>query len=135
MYDHILVPISFDEERDTKGALAVAERLASTEAEITVLHVIEEVPTYVATYMPEGYRADALKHVEARVKAFADGHHMARGVVVEGHSGRTILDYARGKNVDCIVIASHRPGMQDMLLGSTATHVVRHAHCAVHVLR
>jgi nucleotide-binding universal stress UspA family protein len=33
------------------------------------------------------------------------------------------------------VIASHRPGMADLLIGSTAAQVVRHAPCAVHVLR
>lgn len=60
---------------------------------------------------------------------------MPSGVVVEGHSGRTILDYAEETGSDLIVIASHRPGMGDMLMGSTATQVVRHAKCAVHVLR
>jgi len=59
----------------------------------------------------------------------------ARGVVVDGHSGRTILDYAADAGSDLIVIASHRPGMGDLLMGSTATQVVRHAKCAVHVLR
>jgi nucleotide-binding universal stress UspA family protein len=58
-----------------------------------------------------------------------------QAVLVEGHSGRTILDWADKHGVDCIIIASHRPGMQDLLLGSTATTVVRHARCAVHVIR
>ena len=56
-------------------------------------------------------------------------------LVVDGHSGRTILDYAADAGSDLIVIASHRPGMGDLLMGSTATQVVRHAKCAVHVLR
>jgi len=55
--------------------------------------------------------------------------------IVEGHSGRTILDYAENHQADCIVVASHRPGLQDYLLGSTAARVVRHASCAVHVVR
>ena len=38
-------------------------------------------------------------------------------------------------DTDCVVIASHRPGLQDYLLGSTAARVVRHAACSVHVLR
>jgi nucleotide-binding universal stress UspA family protein len=56
-------------------------------------------------------------------------------VVIEGHSGRSILDHAAENDVDCIIIASHRPGMQDYFLGSTAAQVVRHATCAVHVVR
>ena len=42
--------------------------------------------------------------------------------------------YNRAK-ADCIVIGSHKPGLIDYLLGSTAARVVRHAPCAVHVLR
>ena len=56
-------------------------------------------------------------------------------VVVDGHSARTILDYAEEHGVDCIVMASHRPDITDYFLGSTAARVVRHAACAVHVLR
>jgi len=37
--------------------------------------------------------------------------------------------------VDLIVIASHRPGLKDYFLGSTAGRVVRHSPCAVHVIR
>ena len=55
--------------------------------------------------------------------------------MIEGHSGRSILDWAEENGPDLIIIASHRPGMQDLLLGSTASQVVRHARCAVHVVR
>lgn len=56
-------------------------------------------------------------------------------VVIEGHAGHTIVDYAAKNGVDCIVVASHRPGFQDYFLGSTAARVVRHAPCSVHVVR
>ncbi|WP_371932559.1 universal stress protein [Pararhizobium sp. IMCC21322] len=46
-----------------------------------------------------------------------------------------MVEYAESNGVDCIIIASHRPGLQDYFLGSTAARVVRHAHCAVHVIR
>ncbi len=55
--------------------------------------------------------------------------------VVTGHAGNTIVDYAAEHEVDCIVIASHKPGLQDYFLGSTAARVVRHSPCAVHVIR
>jgi nucleotide-binding universal stress UspA family protein len=55
--------------------------------------------------------------------------------MLKGHIGRTIADYAAEAAVDCIVIGSHRPGLTDYFLGSTAARVVRHAPCAVHVLR
>ena len=56
-------------------------------------------------------------------------------VVVYGHAGTSILEYAEEHGCDCIVIASHRPGLGDYLLGSTAARVVRHAACSVHVMR
>jgi len=46
-----------------------------------------------------------------------------------------ILEMAKAKNVDLIVIASHKPGIADYLLGSVAAGVVRHAKCSVHVMR
>ena len=59
----------------------------------------------------------------------------ARVVVIDGPTGRSITNWADETGVDCIVIPSHRPVMSDILLGSTAAWVVRHAHCAVHVIR
>jgi nucleotide-binding universal stress UspA family protein len=47
----------------------------------------------------------------------------------------TILETAKEIGADLIVIASHRPGLQDYFLGSTAARVVRHAECAVLVDR
>ena len=52
-----------------------------------------------------------------------------------GHAYNTILDEAEKSGADLIIIASHRPGLQDYLLGSTAAKVVRHANCSVLVVR
>jgi nucleotide-binding universal stress UspA family protein len=97
--------------------------------------VIEQVPAYASSYLPAGYQNEARTAVEARLSEMAGTLPDASAHVVEGHSGRTILDWAESHSPDCIVIASHRPGMQDLLLGSTAAKVVRHATCAVHVIR
>jgi nucleotide-binding universal stress UspA family protein len=58
-----------------------------------------------------------------------------KALTVQGHSGRTIVDTATTLKVDCIVLGSHKPGLIDYLLGSTAARVVQHAPCAVHVAR
>jgi nucleotide-binding universal stress UspA family protein len=135
MYAHILVPVSFDQDRDSKGALRAAQLLAGETGRISLLHVIEQVPSYAISYLPQGYANEARKAVEAELAEIASTLPNASAHVVEGHSGRTILDWAEAHEPDCIVIASHRPGMQDLLLGSTAAKVVRHAPCAVHVIR
>lgn len=135
MYMNILVPVSFDQERDAGQALQVAQKLAGPGARITLFHVMEHIPAYALSYMSQEYLDDARKAIDVELGKMAERLENGAAVVVEGHSGRTILDWSEENGVDCIVIASHRPGMQDYLLGSTAAHVVRHAGCSVHVVR
>ena len=59
----------------------------------------------------------------------------AKSVMIKGHSGRSIVQYAKDHEIDCIVMSSHQPGLEHFFLGSTADRVVRHATCAVHVIR
>jgi universal stress protein F len=135
MYNSILVPISFDAERDMTGSLKLARLLASPEAKITLLHVMEHIPAYAISYLPVDYIDEARNAIKIELDELAATVPGAHGVVIEGHSGRSILDWADTNKPDLIIIASHRPGMQDLLLGSTASQVVRHAACAVHVVR
>ncbi|MFP7672610.1 universal stress protein [Marivita sp. S0852] len=135
MYSNILVPIALDNEDDrTAHAISVAKKLADDGARITLLHVVESVPSYAISYISSDILDATRTGIEKEMERLAaDAGAVAK--VIEGHSGRSILDYAEEHGPDLIVIASHRPGMQTLLLGSTATHVVRHARCAVHVLR
>lgn len=135
MYHDILVPISFDAERDTTAPLKLAKLLATPEARITLLHVVEHIPAYALSYMPADYLSAARKAVMDELSDMAATLPNGHAEVIEGHSGRSILDWAEANSPDLIIIASHRPGMQDLLLGSTASQVVRHAGCAVHVVR
>ncbi len=135
MYQNILIPVSFDEDRDFDRALKIAQQLAAPGARITVFHVTEAFPTYVADFVPPDAWQDRKEAANRRVNELAEQVTGAQGVVVDGTSGRTITDWARDKGADLIVIASHRPQMSDLLLGSTAAWVVRHADCCVHVIR
>ncbi len=135
MYKNILVPISFETERDAEGALAIAQALRAEGGAITCLHVMEHLPKYATDYLPEGHLERQKADISKKLKALAESVGNATAVVIEGHSSRSILDHANRNDSDLIIIASHQPGMQDYLLGSTAAKVVRHAKCAVHVLR
>lgn len=135
MYKNILVPISFDEDRDSSRSIEIAKALESQGGKVTLLHVMEEVPGYAATYMPEGYLENSRKGLEEELGEIAAQIPGGVAKVISGHSGNSILDFAEDNANDLIIIASHRPGMQDYFLGSTAHHVVRHAKCAVHVVR
>ncbi|MDN5844807.1 MAG: universal stress protein [Candidatus Nitrosocosmicus sp.] len=54
----------------------------------------------------------------------------------ETSAASTIVDYAESKNVDLLVIGSKgRTGLKKMLVGSTASEVVKYSHCPVIVVR
>ncbi|MBT2129871.1 universal stress protein [Aliiroseovarius lamellibrachiae] len=135
MYKNILVPIALDHGRDSNQSLKIAKVLADEGAKITALHVMEEVPSYVAQYLPVGQIEDNAQQLEERLKGELDGIEGVTAKVVSGHAGHAIVEYATHHDVDCIVVASHRPGLTDFFLGSTAARVVRHAPCCVHVSR
>lgn len=135
MYKNIMVPISFDEAHEGARALKVAKSLADKGARITLVHVIEHVPAYAISYMPLDYVEEARNAIAARLEELSGGLENGAGVLVEGHAGRTIVDWAEENEIDCIILASHRPGAADLVLGSTAARVVRHATCSVHVVR
>lgn len=135
MYTNILVPVSFDTERDAQGALDVAQTLRAEGGQITCLHVMELLPQYATEYLPADHLQSARAEILSSMNKMTDGIENATSLVIDGHSARSILAHADNNDVDLIIIASHRPGLQDYLLGSTAAKVVRHAKCAVHVLR
>lgn len=135
MYSNILIPVSFDENRDVNGAINVAKALSSDGTRITFMHVIESMPTYVADFIPPEAWQERREAAKEKVLGLAETVNNAHGIVIDGTSGRTITSWATDNGVDLIVIPSHRPQVSDVILGSTAAWVVRHANCCVHVVR
>ena len=133
MYSHVLLPLTSDHGPNAEAAMRAARLLAGTDGKISALTVIEGIPPMVATELPAGMLERQRQAILDSLKDYVGGDMEAH--VISGHAARTILDFANDRQVDCIVIASHDPGVQDYFLGSTAARVVRHAHCAVHVVR
>ena len=54
-----------------------------------------------------------------------------------GHGSvyREILRIAQEEQVDLILMAAHRPGIRDHLIGPKAARVVSHSRCSVLVVR
>lgn len=136
MYSHILVPVALDESHDHKQAIEVARDLLAEDGRLTLLHVVEQIPTYAMAQFPPEILTKGRKSLEERMEALnASTEGPAEAEVIDGPPGPSIVDYAVDKNVDCIVMRSHKPELADYLLGSTAGRVVRHAPCSVHVVR
>jgi len=135
MYSNIIVPLAFDEDHNPDTALNVARTLASDGARVTLVHVMADVPGYAISYMPEGYGVELRKTLQEQLDSLAAEFEAGAGVIRQGNAANEILDLAEEIKADCIIIASHRPGFGDYLIGSTAARVVRHAPCSVMVLR
>ncbi|NNE52793.1 MAG: universal stress protein [Sulfitobacter sp.] len=134
MYKKILVPMALDHGLSPQ-TLEVARTLLSEGGEIIALHVYEAPSGSVSAYLDEEMVSAGYAKAEKRLTEKLEGAEGVTPVLIKGHSARTIIDFAHSNGVDCIVIGSHRPGLSDYFLGSTAARVTRFAKCAVHVLR
>ncbi len=135
MYKTILVPIATDHSDHTQTALKVARKLLDEGGTIIAVHAIEPIPSYVSQYLPPDQESSAHIQAEEVLRQETGGAEDIEHALIHGSAGHAITDYAARRGADLIVIASHKPGLQDYLLGSTAGRVVRHADCAVHVVR
>jgi universal stress protein A len=139
---HFLVPIDLSEYADQ--ALAYAIRLASTlEAHMTLLHVMQPLPmagvdmgvTLPATYLQE-VEAEVQRSMEAALARVTAAGLIGECVVLYGVPFQEIVDTAKARQVDLIILGTHgRTGLLHVLLGSVAEKVVRLAPCSVLVVR
>ncbi|MEE2946556.1 MAG: universal stress protein [Pseudomonadota bacterium] len=134
MYNHILIPVAPGHGAECSESVDAAQRLLAAGGRISVFSVLEELPSYVASYLSEKKIEESANEVTTELKneIALDGVDVN---AVSGHPTNSILTWAEKHQVDCIVMSSHRPGLSDLLLGSTAARVVRHAQCSVVVLR
>ena len=141
MYKEILLPVDLDNEATWKKALAAA--VALCQAFGANLHVMTVVPDFgmsiVSQYFPKDFEKKALTTAKADLQAFANKH-VPGGVKVQhtvahGTIYEEVLNTAKKIKADLIVMGSHRPELQDYLLGPNAARVVRHAPVSVLVVR
>jgi nucleotide-binding universal stress UspA family protein len=138
----ILVPTDFS--APSKQAIAYAFELAQTlGATLVLLHVIEELPSYIGFLPPEETRKD-LEDLAGRARLdlaqvapqAQDGKIEVTCQAVVGAPAPKIIEVAQEMKADMIVIATHgRTGFRHFVMGSVAEHVVRIALCPVLTIR
>lgn len=132
----VIVPVALAQVEKAKAMLDVARQLGGEDGNIVLVTVIEDVPGYIAAELPTGLLENAAEEARGELRALARNAGLELAVEVrKGNPANAILAVADERKADVIVIASHRPGLQDYFLGSTAARVVRHAKCSVHVIR
>ncbi len=143
MYSHLLVPLDGSERAER--AVTVAERIArSNGSRITLLQVISLPLPIGAPYDTAALSAYSIEQSEAEASNYLTrvaGWPLLSGVQVEtavvtGAPALAILDVAREKGTDLIVIGSHgRTGASRWVLGSVAEHIARQSPVPVLLLR
>lgn len=144
-FTRILVATDFS--LDSDGAVAYALALAKTiPASIHLLHVVDN-PLAAGVWSSDVYTAEiaglqinlvreAEKQLRAGVRTLDRPGITITTEVRTGRPGRTIVDCARDRECDLVVVGSHgRTGVAHLIMGSVAEHVVRHAPCPVLVIR
>lgn len=138
---NIFVPVDF--HKHTDGLVAFAINITNKlEGKITFLHVAESVAggggdypdAYPATFsaVNDELFAQAQRNMTALVERSKDACPGCSGVVVKGDVVETLVEYAKDKNCDMIIIGTHGyKGIQKILLGSVADRVLKRAPCPI----
>lgn len=134
MYNKIVIATALDQGFNAKS-LKAAKALLSENGKIIAVHVIEPINNVVQSFVSEDASTKAYEAIKEMMAERLNNEQDVESVILTGQAGREITNYAEEVGADCIILGSHKPGLEDFFLGSTSSRVVRHATCAVHVLR
>ena len=130
-FKHIVVPTDFSEPAER--ALDVAIGLASKfESKVTLLHASWLPPSAYAAYAEGLYwptdemAKGAKKELDAALSKAKKRYPKTDGSIVTGEPWQTILEFAKERGADLIVMGTHgRRGLSRVFLGSLAEKIVR----------
>jgi nucleotide-binding universal stress UspA family protein len=127
---------------------AASEAIGIAQRSGAALFVISVVSSEIASHLDVVY-TDTRPEMTAR-QQFREGQKnvndllviagqegvKAEGLIIEGRPYEVIVDTAREKGVDLIVMGSHgRTGLERLFMGSVTEKVVGHAGCSVLVVK
>jgi nucleotide-binding universal stress UspA family protein len=140
MFKTILVPVDLSEPEIGKPAIDAAVNLArQSGGKVHLLSVSPHLPPMMGEYLPADFETTQRNRIHEALNDMAASAGIHAGQVTtamrSGGIYHEILEEAKEIGADIIVMSSHRPAMSTYLLGSNATHVVRHAPCSVMVIR
>ncbi len=142
MYQKILVPL--DGSAKAEEALIHAINLAKlTKGNITLLHVISELPPYLDDGLGGAYQQvyQDLQMTGENILEKVQQKYASEGVVMEskivwGNASEEICKESKENNYDLVVMGSR--GLSEIkgfIMGSVSNRVVRHASCPVLIAR
>lgn len=141
MYQNLLVSVDLNDENSWRKALPTAIELCRNFG--SRLHVLAVIPdvgmSMVGAYFPADYATKAVEDARVQLHALLDAQLptelSAQVIVAQGTIYHEIIQTAERLGADLIIMASHRRGLADYLLGPNAARVVRHFKGSVLVVR
>jgi nucleotide-binding universal stress UspA family protein len=144
MYGHLLIATDGSELawKAVEHGLALAKKLGAKVTVITVTEPLLMMLGQPAAPMPLDHYDEAVKAGAARILNPIAEEASKQGVACEilhvkdRYPAEGIVETAKGRNCDLIVMASHgRRGLTRLLLGSQATDVLTHSPTPVLICR
>ena len=142
-FKNILCPVDFSDS--SRHAATVATELArSSSAALTIVHIWQPpMPLYgipdaaLSGDLIQSLIDDAERSLdEWKATAVAAGVGSVQSKMITGVPWDEIVKLAKESGADLVVMGTHgRTGLTHVLIGSVAEKVVRHAPCAVLVVR
>ena len=138
-FEKILVPVDLGHESSWLEAVPTAiDQVQHTGGQLHIATIVPDEPPQLA-WLPDDYSDKMIAHATSKLKQLIETH-IPAGVEVEQHIRQgsvysEVVKLAEEKDIDLIVMVSHRPELKDFLLGPNASKVVRHAKCSVLVVR
>jgi len=137
MYNKIMIPVDLAHINRLEKAISTATDLAKHYGiPICVVGVTPETPSEVA-HTPREY--------SEKLQAFAAAQAERHGLTIESAAytshdpavdlAQTLVQAARKKNADLIVMASHVPGLVEHVFASNAGEVAAHSDVSVFIVR
>lgn len=136
--NHIIAPVDLEEhtEKLIEYAAYIARKLS---AKLTLVHVVAPFPAIgdmeLGTATIEEYTKNRVKHAADYLAKLAQPFPEAEMKILQGEIVDEIVDFAKEKETEIIVIGTHgTKGIEKLLLGSVAERVVKYAHCPTLVM-
>ena len=142
MLSKILVPVDGSENSFRALEQAIFLSIKIQEAQITVLYIIEDLPS-LYIYSPKiieklhaDYKSEYTKILE-RCKEIAKKSGInINTVLLEGDPASKITGYSEMEKFDLIIIGSRGMGkFKEVIIGSVSNKVLHHAKCSVMLVR
>ena len=139
MFKRILLAVD-GSDHAIRAAKVAAELAKCMQAELRVVVVYEAVRSYLGEPDLQGAinarLSEAQEILQKAVTALGDISGEVHTEMLEGNSAEAIIEVAKTRNSDMIVMGSRGLGrLAGLVLGSTSQKVVSHAPCPVLIVR